>query len=89
MPKKILSYLVRALAPLCCAGCNRAPNVVILGAFFPGWMISALLGIVLTLLLRVAVAVARPAMTTPPLLYPLLALLCGVVSWILIFRGGA
>lgn len=90
MSRKIPYYLVvPGAAAASCAGCSRAPNVVILGAFFPGWMVCALLGIAVTLLIRVAVALARPALGVPPLLYPLLALLCAALGWIIIFRGGA
>jgi hypothetical protein len=91
MPKKMRFYLFHALAAASCAGCSRAPNVVVLGAFFPGWMVCALLGIALTLVIRMAIAIARPGhgQETAPLLYPLLALLCSALSWIIIFRGGA
>ena len=89
MPKTFSFYLLPALATAACAGCQRAPNVAILGAFFPGWMACALLGIALAVLIRGAGAVVRPGLHTPPLLYPLLALLCGALCWILIFRGGA
>jgi hypothetical protein len=86
------SFSCTLAAAALCAGCSpAAPSVAILGAFFPGWMLCALLGIALALALRAAVAVARRGrpLEAPPLLYPALALLCGVLAWILLFQGGA
>lgn len=90
MPKQTVSIpLVCALAiALLCGGCSQAPSIAILGAFFPGWMVCALLGIVMALLIRSAAGLALPAgRRAPPLLYPVLALLCGTLSWIVLFRG--
>jgi len=75
-------------AVLLCSGCSAAPSVAILGAYFPGWMLCALLGIALTVVLRIVAGVSGlHRHGGPPLLYPLLALLCGAVIWILLFRG--
>src|SRR5476651_830623 len=47
-----------------------------------------LLGIALTVVLRILAGVSGlHRHGGPPLLYPLLALLCGAVIWILLFRG--
>jgi hypothetical protein len=74
---------------LLCGGCSQAPSVSILGAFFPGWMICALLGIALAVLLR-ALGIGRSEARRggSPLLYPSLALLLGTLSWIVLFWGG-
>jgi len=75
-------------AALLCSACSAAPSVAILGAYFPGWMLCALLGIGVTVLVRVvAGGVGLHRHGGPPLLYPLLALLCSAVIWILLFRG--
>lgn len=75
-------------AALLCGGCSAAPSVAILGAYFPGWMLCALLGIALTVLMRVCAGISSlHRHGGPPLLYPLLALLCSAVIWILLFRG--
>jgi len=90
MPKQTVPIpLVCALAiALLCGGCSQAPSIAILGAFFPGWMVCALLGIVMALLIRSAAGLALPAgRRAPPLLYPVLALLCATLSWIVLFRG--
>ena len=76
------------LIPLLCSGCSLAPSVAIFGAFFPDWMICALLGIVATLMARMLAgatgAIQSPA---PPLLYPMLALLFSALAWIILFLG--
>lgn len=83
------SVACMATVALLCGGCSQAPSVSVLGAFFPGWMVSALLGIALTVLLR-ALGLGRSAAPrrSSPLLYPSLALLLGTLSWIVLFRGG-
>jgi len=84
MPAKIFVVLI----PLLCSGCSLAPSVAIFGAFFPSWMISALLGIVLTLAARaIAGATGIIASPAPPLLYPMLALLFGTLAWLILFHG--
>jgi len=51
-------------------------------------MLCALLGIALTVALRVGAGICGlHRHGGPPLLYPLLALLCSAVIWILLFRG--
>lgn len=80
-----------ALVPvtLLCSGCSLAPSVAIFGAFFPAWMVCALLGLVLAVVARaVASATGLSArQPAPPLLYPMLALLFGAVAWLILFRG--
>jgi len=79
---------VLVLLPLLCSGCSLAPSVAVFGAFFPAWMVCAVLGIVLAVVARVlagAAGLIKPP--APPLLYPMLALLLGAVAWIFLFRG--
>ncbi len=35
-------------------GCNSAPSQNILGSYFPSWMLCALIGIVLTIIVHIA-----------------------------------
>ncbi|MRX11845.1 DUF1656 domain-containing protein [Pseudoduganella sp. FT25W] len=84
----IRSTTAIAVTAVLCSGCGPAPSVAILGAYFPGWMLCALLGIALTVLLHLLAGAAglhRPG--GPPLLYPLLALLCATLLWLFLFRG--
>jgi hypothetical protein len=79
----------RALASsaLLCSGCSLAPNIPLFGAYFPGWMLCALLGIALAIAVRVASVATGLGRASPPLLYPLLAMLFTAAGWILFFRG--
>lgn len=68
-------------------GCERNPNVDILGSYFPGWLISVALGVLLTgiahmLLRRTAMlsAVGHPA-----LIYPCMVLLFSCLLWLCLF----
>jgi YtcA family len=79
----------RALASLAllCGGCSQAPNIPLFGAYFPAWMLCALLGIVLAIAVRIASIATGLGRASPPLLYPLLAVLFTAAGWILFFRG--
>lgn len=82
-------------ALLLCGACgitgaaHAAPSVPVLGAFFPAWMLCALIGIALAALLRLAGALTGVTRSgaVAPLTYPLLALLFAAGAWILFFRG--
>ncbi len=77
-----------AVIAILCSGCVSAPSIAILGAYFPGWMLCALLGIALTLVIWLLASIGgiwRGGGS--PLMYPLLALLSGTLLWIFLFRG--
>jgi len=77
------------LATLLCGGCSFAPNVPLFGAFFPAWMLCALVGIGLAVIVRVLSAATGLSrrVDIPPVTYPLLAMLFAAAGWILFFRG--
>jgi len=68
-------------------GCRVSPSVNILGSFFPAWLISIVVGVVLTVIVRqvlVAIDVAadlRPA----ALVYPCLVGLLTLATWLVVF----
>jgi hypothetical protein len=77
------------LAALLCGGCSYAPNVPLFGAFFPAWMLCALIGIGLALIVRTLSVVTGLAgrVEIPAMTYLLLAILFGAGGWIFFFRG--
>ena len=77
------------LTALLCGGCSYAPNVPLFGAFFPAWMLCALLGIRLALIVRTLSVVTglTRRVAIPAMIYPLLAVLFGAGGWIFFFRG--
>jgi hypothetical protein len=76
-----------ASSALLCSGCSLAPNIPLFGAYFPAWMLCALLGIALAIAVRVVSVVTGLGRASPPLLYPLLAILFTAAGWIFFFRG--
>ncbi len=67
-------------------GCGRAPSFDVLGSFFPAWLASLALGLVLTaaarwLLLRVHIVIALPVLA-----YPSLTALFTFALWFALFR---
>ena len=68
-------------------GCNRNPNVEIVGSYFPGWMISLVFGVALTFaahsLLRkqgLSYMIGHPA-----IIYPGLVVLFTCLLWLCFF----
>ena len=85
--KTILRLPFTVLAVAVLAGCNRNPNVEIVGSYFPGWMISLILGVALTfpahaLLRRFGLA---HAIGHPALIYPSLVLIFTCLLWLSFF----
>ncbi len=76
---------------LCVAlgGCQRVPSINVLGAFFPSWMLCAIVGIALTLIVRrVLIAAGADGGLGPRgVVYPALALALGLGTWLVVFRG--
>lgn len=77
------------LIALLCGGCGYAPNVPLFGAFFPAWMLCALIGIGFALIVRTLSVVTGLAsrVAIPAVAYVLLAVLFGAAWWIFFFRG--
>jgi hypothetical protein len=73
-------------ASLAASGCD--PVFDIEGAFFPSWMISLLVGVLLTIALRLLFLRSgiEPFLGPLPLIYTCLALLGTMVTWVLFFH---
>jgi YtcA family len=70
---------------VCSAGCTGAPAHDILGSYFPSWMICALLGLILAIVVRqllVATGV-DDALPAPVLVYLALAVAFAFALWLL------
>ena len=74
-------------AILATAGCSRAPTFNILGSFFPAWILCGVIGIVLTVLVRLLFVRANFEKDLSPLIlvYPCLALFFTFSIWLLFF----
>jgi hypothetical protein len=67
-------------------GCSRAPSVDVLGSFFPGWLVCAILGILLAAAARLALLRLRIKVTLPIVTYPSLAAIFTFVLWLLFYN---
>ena len=69
-------------------GCHAAPQLNVLGSFFPAWMLSIGIGIIGTLLLRRFCVRAKlePHLSLRPLVYFCLWVLLTLGSWLVFFR---
>jgi hypothetical protein len=66
-----------------------APTVSILGSFFPAWLISIVIGLLLTVVVRqLLVAAGAASLLRPaPLAYLSLACLLIFATWLLVFES--
>jgi uncharacterized membrane protein YadS len=74
-------------AALGLAGCSRDPSLEISGSFFPAWLASILIGILLTILAqRIFVASGiNPYLRPPLLIYGALMLGVTLAVWLLLY----
>ena len=72
---------------VCAAACDPVVNVA--GSFFPAWMVSMLVGVVLTVAVRLVFVVARlePYLGPPMLVYTSLGLILVVATWLVLYRA--
>ena len=75
-----------AIVVLCSAACDPVLNVA--GSFFPAWMVAMLVGVALTFIARLVLAVAglEPHLGPPVLIYASLGLFLTVATWLVLYR---
>ena len=75
-------------ATLLIAGCSRAPTFNLLGSFFPAWMLCGLIGILLTIAVRIFFVRIKLEQQLKPVLvvYTCLAAFFTFTLWLLFFR---
>lgn len=68
-------------------GCSRAPTLNVLGSFFPSWIFCGLVGLVLTVLARLALLRAGIEQHLSPLVvvYPCLTAFFTFTLWLLFY----
>lgn len=86
MPPRAIRPVFASLAALALAGCSTAtgaPSVSIFGSFFPAWIICAVGGIVVAVIIRALLIALRidEYLPAPPLVYLCLAISCGIGFW--------
>ena len=71
------------------SGCGVVPSVNILGSFFPAWLISIVIGVVLTVLTRQVFLSARiaPDLRPAAVAYASLLLLWTLATWLVVFAS--
>ena len=75
------------MAVLLATGCSRAPSFSILGSFFPAWILCTVLGILLTVGVRILLVRLNFEQQLSPLIliYPCLAAFFTFSIWLLFF----
>ena len=69
------------------SGCSRAPTINVLGSFFPAWILCGLIGIVITVIVRLLFVRWNFENELTPLLlvYPCLAAFITFTCWLLFY----
>jgi len=69
-------------------GCARAPAVDVIGSYFPVWMVSLTIAVILTFVIRYVLVKLRLESEVGPLavFYPSLLTLLTSVLWLTLFR---
>ena len=83
----VLAIAACGAAILPTAGCSRAPAFNILGSFFPAWILCGVIGIALTVGVRLVFVRTNFERKLSPLIlvYPCLALFFTFSTWLLFF----
>ena len=82
---KTLCGTALALALAGCTTAARSPSVPVFGSFFPAWIICAVGGVILTMLVRVVLIRLHidEHLPAPPLVYLCLAISGGIAGWLI------
>jgi len=78
-------WLTAAMLPI--AGCSHSPSLNLLGSYFPAWMLCAVIGIVVSVIIRQILALIgiNEYVIAPLLTYVALALFVTFLVWLLWF----
>jgi hypothetical protein len=85
--------LVFLLAALLSAGCRtagqRSPTIDVLGSYFPAWMISTLLGLAITVVVRQLLVGFKLAghIRLAPFVYLCMAVVWTMTVWLVYFKN--
>ncbi|KKC37781.1 hypothetical protein WH87_08740 [Devosia epidermidihirudinis] len=82
---RLFPALLAAVSLAGCTGTARAPSVPVFGSFFPAWIICAVGGVVLTLIVRAILIRLKidEHLPAPPLVYLCLTISSGIVFWLI------
>ena len=84
---RTISIVASSVAMLLTAGCSRAPSFNILGSIFPSWIVCGLVGILLTVAVRLFFVRMNFEQELSPLIlvYPCLTAFFTFTLWLLFF----
>ncbi|BBT72982.1 MULTISPECIES: YtcA family lipoprotein [Enterobacteriaceae] len=67
------------------AGCSLPPAIPFIGAYYPGWLLCMIVGVILTLLSRRILLRKRHAMPLAGVVYTALFALYSMLFWLVFF----
>jgi len=79
----------RSLILIGVVGCGVSPSVNVLGSFLPAWLISIIVGVLLTVVVRRVLVATGVGTDLGPsaLVYPCLVGLLTLATWLVVFGG--
>ena len=75
-----------AFTCLAATGCGRAPSFDILGSYFPAWLVSLTVALLLTVLVRFLLLRLKIELAAPIVAYPSLLACLTFAQWLLFLR---
>jgi hypothetical protein len=88
LPNRRFAGLLLLIAAPSLVGCQRAPSIDVLGAFFPAWLLCVTLGIVVTTGTRFLLSKLHfeEVLSPPIVMYPCVAALLTFGLWLMFFH---
>ena len=87
MKLRLAGVKIAAFLPFlaACSPAGGAPSVPLFGSFFPAWIICAVGGLLIAVVLRTILIAVRldEHLPAPPLVYLCLAVSCGILFWLI------
>ncbi len=88
MKLRLTGFRTAVFLPFLLAACSPvggAPSISLFGSFFPAWIICAIGGVVLAVILRAILIASRldEHLPAPPLVYLCLAISGGIILWLI------
>src|SRR5208337_4116802 len=85
--RRIAKTAAGCAAAMLMTGCSRAPTFNILGSYFPAWILCGVIGILLTVVLRIVFVRTNIEAELSPLIviYPCLAAFLTFTTWLVFF----
>lgn len=82
MPQQKMAWLIPTLW---LTGCSLSPSIPVIGAYYPGWLLCLIIGVILTLISRRIILYRYPSLALASVIYTALFALYAMLVWLVFF----